>query len=284
MHECLEWYPAYNRGRLLFYLHKTLPRFKGRERLLNLLALRHKRRRLELINGRGIRVTINPLEHIGYAICAKNSFEPLSLSLAVRLMAGGGVFLDAGANFGLYSLSLAGIPGVRCLAVDALPQAVALLHEHRLLNPKASIEIFAVALSSFQGLVKFSGPHIGNFGTGRLDGAAESAALWVHTTTLQSVINTAGLPDINLMKMDVEGHEFEALLGMDFEASCAPSHLILEQESAFNDAAAIQKIWALLKGKGYDPFDVLGNPLAMNDQPLENNVWWTRERHSLPSC
>jgi len=282
--ECLGWRPSISRGALLFHLHKKLPRFKGRERLLYLLGLRHRRRRLELVNGRGIRVTVNPLEHIGYALCTKQSFEPLSLSLAVRLMAGGGTFLDAGANFGLYSLSLAGIPGVRCLAVDALPQAVTLLHEHRSLNPQVSLEIIAAALSSSSCLMKLAGPHPGNFGTGRLNECAGEDAIWVHTTTLESVLRAAGCPHVTLMKMDVEGHEFEALSGMDFEASGTPQHLLLEQECAFHDGTGMEKVWTLLKGKGYAPYDVLGNPLSFSDHPLENNVWWTRVRQSLPPC
>ncbi len=279
--ECLDWRPAECRGALLFHLHKKLPRFKGRERLLHLLALRHARRRLRLVNGRGIRLTINPLEHIGYALCTKQSFEPLSLSLAVRIMAGGGVFLDAGANFGLYSLTLAGIPGVRCLAVDALPQAVSLLHEHRFLNPQASMEIFAAALSSSSSLMKLAAPHPGNFGTGRLSETAGADALWVHSTTLRSVLDAAGNPAVTLMKMDVEGHEFEALLGMDLDSSGAPPHLVLEQEPAVAGVAQFRAIWDLLHSKNYSAHDVLGNPLTFGDRPLENNIWWTRHEQAV---
>lgn len=281
--ECLDWRPAESRGALLFHLHKKLPRFKGRERLLHLLGLRHARRRLMLVNGRGIRVTINPQEHIGYALCTKQCFEPLSLSLAVRLMSGGGVFLDAGANFGLYSLTLAGIPGVRCLAVDALPQAVSLLYEHRFLNPQAGMEIFAAALSSASSLMKLAAPHPGNFGTGRLSETAGADALWVHSTTLRSVLGAAGNPAVTLMKMDVEGHEFEALSGMDLDSPAAPPHLLLEQETGINGGAGIDQIWSLLHGKGYAPFDVLGQPLKPADHPVENNVWWTRSCQDLPS-
>ncbi|HCN78225.1 MAG TPA: hypothetical protein DIT13_13645 [Verrucomicrobiales bacterium] len=282
--ECLEWRAAEHRGALLFYLHKKLPRFKGRERLLHLLALRHARRRLVLVNGRGIRMSINPLEHIGYALCTKQSFEPLSLSLAVRLMAKGGVFLDAGANFGLYSLTMAGIPGARCLAVDALPEAVSLLHKHRFMNPRASMEIFAAALSSLPGLMRLEAPHPGNFGTGRLSESAGADALWVHATTLQVVLCAVGCPAVTLMKMDVEGHEHEALCGMNLDSSVAPPHLLLEQETGINDGAGIAKVWTLLQGKGYLPFDVLGQPLKPADHPLENNVWWTRARQDVPSC
>ncbi len=71
------------------------------------------------VRGRdGVRLLLDCTDYIGRAISFTGSFEPLSVHLARRLMASGEVFLNAIANFGLYTCLIAAIRAVRCIAVD----------------------------------------------------------------------------------------------------------------------------------------------------------------------
>ena len=49
----------------------------------------------------------------------------------------------------------------------------------------------------------------------------------VPAKTLTAILDEAGAPPIDLMVLDLEGHELEALRGLDLDR-LAPSHLLLE--------------------------------------------------------
>lgn len=269
----------------LGFLHKIycalvlhLPRVRGRTRLLIILSSVLFRGRIRLVNRKGVRLIVDPIDYIGEMILTKGEFEPASLRLCARLLADGGSFVDVGANFGLYTFTLGSTPGVRCLAVDPLPQAVSRLMEHRAMNPDQEVQVMGVALSDRSALLCMDPPVPGNFGTGKVVADPVSGGIWVHSATFQQVLTAAGMQRVDVVKMDVEGHEIEALRGIDFEAEGCPRHLILEQEPAVSDESRFQEVWHLLKSKGYQPFDVHGSPLAFGNRPVENNVWWTRDR------
>jgi hypothetical protein len=57
-----------------------------------------------------------------------DSYEPVSLALALRLTRGGGLFVDAGANIGFYTLMLAALqPGLEIVAFEPHPRLHGLL-------------------------------------------------------------------------------------------------------------------------------------------------------------
>jgi FkbM family methyltransferase len=268
-------------GRCYGFLIRHLPRVRGRTRLLIVLSSMLFRGRIPLVNRKGVRLVVDPIDYIGEMILTKGEFEPSSLRLCARLLADGGIFVDVGANFGLYTFTLGSIPGVKCIAVDPLPQAVSRLMEHRAMNPDQEVQVMAVALSDRSALICLDPPVPGNFGTGKVVADPVSGGIGVHSATFQQVLTAAGMQRVDLVKMDAEGHEFEVLRGIDFESDGCPRHLILEQEPAISDESRFQKVWHLLKSKGYEPFDVEGSPLAFGERPVENNVWWTRDRSAL---
>lgn len=263
------------------FLMRHLPLVRGRTRFLMVVSRLFFRDRIRLKNRAGISIVVDPIDYIGELIVTKGEFEPHSLRLCARLLDGGGVFFDVGANFGLYSLTMGAIPGVRCVALDPLPQAVARLTEHRSMNLSLDLQVFAAPMSGRSGLVIMAPPVAGNFGTGRVVTESRADGIWVHSVSFQQVFAATNFTRVDVMKMDVEGHEVEALGGVDFDADSCPQHLILEQEQAVASEERFSVIWDLLQSKGYEAYDVLGKRLARGDRPVENNVWWTRRRGAL---
>ena len=56
---------------------------------------------------------LNTTDYIDQLIVRNGDYEPESLNLCYEILRKGGVFVDIGANFGLYSLNLMNIPNLR---------------------------------------------------------------------------------------------------------------------------------------------------------------------------
>lgn len=141
-------------------------------------------------------------------------------------------FVDVGANAGLYTLfaraeAIAHGCAFRAVAIEADSDMAARLA----FNVEASgaadeVRLFRCAASSVDGMLKFS-VNTGNRGESRV--AADGARL-VPARPILAMIIEAGLDGVDAMKIDIEGHEEEALAPYfrDSPAAFAPRLLILE--------------------------------------------------------
>ena len=129
----------------------------------------------------------------------------------------GGVFrfVDVGANSGMYSLALARAGAsrrVHGVAIEANP----IMFERLMFNLEASgvawtlendgVLCVPCAVSDHNGTVRFD-TSSSNLGEGRI--ASEGRE--VSARTLLSILDEAGLDRIDMLKIDVEGHEVPAL-------------------------------------------------------------------------
>lgn len=150
---------------------------------------------------------------------ARNSIEP-NCQLFLQSYASaepGRVAVDGGANVGVFSIELAA-SGYEVHAFEPVPETCARLRENLALNPLIAEEIHVVerALADEDGLrVSMTAPgfspseaHIT-----QLTDNAMSELLSVTTTTLDAYSEAAGLGQIDLLKLDVEGYEPAVLRG-----------------------------------------------------------------------
>jgi FkbM family methyltransferase len=123
-------------------------------------------------------------------------------------------FVDVGANCGFFSLTAARAVGDRCriLAIEPNPEMARRLRENVRLNRTSSILVREVAIGASHGLAAGT-PDAGNYGSSgyrKVEGAAETGP-HVPMMPLFDVIESAGLDRINVLKVDIEGHEDQAL-------------------------------------------------------------------------
>jgi len=166
-----------------------------------------------------------------------DSAERALLGAAIAKSRGGNfIFADVGANVGLYTLFARGEAiraGVRLNAVciEADPEMAARL-TFNLAASGATDEaaVFNCAASAAEGEMRFS-VNRKSRGLSRLDPDGEAR---VQARPLLSIIADAGVARIDAMKIDIEGHEFEALSAFfrDAPQELLPNLMIVELSHA----------------------------------------------------
>lgn len=147
------------------------------------------------------------------------------------------VFVDIGANAGLFSLDMAmhAASGTRILAID--PDAVllgrftynlALARAHGAVASGVVVETAALAISDHDGTGQFA--VAGSEGARHLVGDADGASRPVPLRTLAGLLAERGITTIDLLKIDVEGHEDKVLPPyLDAVAPANwPRHILIE--------------------------------------------------------
>ncbi len=145
---------------------------------------------------------------------APQLFDPDEFAVLARVLATGGVFVDVGANAGIYSYwaTQCMTKGGRILAVEPDPEMRRRMAFNIATNDLHQIEICALALSDHDGEAVLQ-VNPAQRGTNTLDtdeanragGAREM--LTVPVTTLLALLTERGIGHLDVLKIDIEGHE-----------------------------------------------------------------------------
>ncbi|MEM8814131.1 MAG: FkbM family methyltransferase [Pseudomonadota bacterium] len=164
------------------------------------------------------------------------------------------VFIDIGANVGLYSFDMAGRARgqARILAIEPQAEIFERLKANIALNPGVPIIPLDCAVGAEDGtMTLFVDPTNRGQSSVRLIGDAGSeTATRVTAKPLLTILHEAGLERVDAMKIDVEGAE-DMILFPFFDAapeSLHPSMIVLER----SDDAWHQDCRGLLRQNGYD--------------------------------
>lgn len=127
----------------------------------------------------------------------------------------GGLFVDVGANFGWYSLlfSLCSESAGRVVAIEPEPGNLRLLHKNIAVNNAANIFVIASGVGADDRFAELSLSTNWNPGMHSLrDDVNSHGKVKIEIRTLDSILKK--FPgEIDLLKMDIEGFEVDALMG-----------------------------------------------------------------------
>lgn len=118
--------------------------------------------------------------------------------------------VDGGANIGTFAIYAASrATNVRVIAIEANSALVDLLRRNAEANSHLNIEILNAALGPVDGKVRFY--CIPSGGSLSKDYDHTARALEIQEVSIESVLARFGLAEIDLLKLDIEGGEFELL-------------------------------------------------------------------------
>ena len=125
------------------------------------------------------------------------------------------LFIDCGCSFGSYSIPIAKLNSInsKVIAIDASFAAITRLKENILINSINNIEIYNLGIGKEEGYANFNEDlnQLPNSGSFRFD----SSGKVLKVTTLDVILEQQSLHsfEVIFVKMDLEGYEFDALLG-----------------------------------------------------------------------
>jgi len=163
--------------------------------------------------------------------------------------------VDVGANVGAFSLPIlkAASDGARAILFEPNPEMVARLETNIALNALSDrTEIRVRGVSDATGEAKMYFPSYGNLGQGRIGATYDTGqehGLTVELRPLPNCLADAKIDRIDVLKVDVEGHE-DRVIGPLLTSDAAPKPDMIYFEVA-HDAHWVYPLRALLANRGY---------------------------------
>jgi FkbM family methyltransferase len=190
-----------------------------------------------------------PGDYLSRRIFLYDNFERAELQFAVDQARQGGTAIDAGANIGLYTVACATASEGRgrVVALEPGPATFAKLSETCRLLGLSNVTLLNVAAGGTNGpAFLVSAPGVDDVHQHLTDGRPHDASHLVEVQILR--LDDAADPDtVTLVKVDVEGHEFEALSGAARILENGRAQLVVEffpsaLEAAGSSAAALHEL------------------------------------------
>ncbi len=158
----------------------------------------------------GVRLNLDLSETIDVATLLRR-FEPEIVEAIRHHARPGNIVIDIGANTGIHAMAFAAriSPGGKVYAFEPTNHAFARLCEHVALNPQLDVEPIQLALSD-QNLAS----QVVDFRSSwRTDGVIEHRVSNVAFSRFDDWILDKDIDRIDIVKLDVDGHEYPVLVG-----------------------------------------------------------------------
>jgi FkbM family methyltransferase len=160
---------------------------------------------------------IDPCSHFGLTLLQERTYEEELVQTLEGALHEGGVFVDVGANEGYFSIVASKMvgPSGKVIAVEPQSRLQPVLERNVALNGAANVQIRRVAVSDHDGSVQIY------LAPDTISGATSLTKTRnypvpresVCTMTLAQLLSHDAVEQVDLMKMDIEGFEYEAILG-----------------------------------------------------------------------
>jgi FkbM family methyltransferase len=201
---------------------------------------------------------------MGHCLYVGGSFEPNEFAFLSTVLRPGMVFLDGGANDGLYSLYAAGRVGDkgRVIAIEPSSREYKRLLANLRLNRIGNVEAVGVALGDTPGSAVLAIAEDGHEGQNTIGQRVSNPTVetrgheTVRVETIDGLVDERALERVDVLKLDVEGSESRALAGArtTIEHFQPLLQIEVEKERLASQHTTKDVVLELLDSVGYRPY------------------------------
>jgi FkbM family methyltransferase len=191
------------------------PGMKGKARLARLVLGNRRRARTAFVNDCfGNRMVIpNLLDSVGLHLWMDGAYEPETLKFLRQHTTSDTVFLDIGANVGVFAVPMARY-AKQVVAIEPSPQVLPFLRRNVGLNNLNNVAIIECAASgSDSDSFSLYLPPVSHFGMASSAAQFNVEPITVQAKSLNTILQDQGITVVSVMKIDVEGFEAAVFLG-----------------------------------------------------------------------
>jgi len=248
--------------------------FPTRLRLFNILRRSFGLDLLLFETPSGLKLLLDVNDWVQHQIYFFGSYEAQSLTLFKNLAKNASVVFDIGSHVGQYALECAQADAdqtKKIYAIEVNPKTFTYLLNNLQMNKFRHVVPVLGAVAGTPGLLNIAIPEYWNMGNTQIaennDGFNNYLAA---SFTVADLLEKYSLQHIDLVKIDVEGHEIY-VLGSLFSAGIFPTDIILEFiPDVF---AQCDDLVELLLKHNYSLSDVTGQPYVKGKALPEQNLW-----------
>jgi FkbM family methyltransferase len=210
----------------------------------------------------GLSVYAYPGNETSRAIFITGNYEPNEFFMLSQVIRPGMIFVDAGANMGLYTLFAARKIGERgtVFAIEPSTRECGRLLKNLEINSLSNVRLLRNAVSDSRSEADLLVAEDERSGHNTLGAFTYDTALatkeTVRTERLDDIVLREGLSRVDIVKLDVEGTEFLALKGaVGILARFRPLLLLeLSDRALCRQGGSSAQIWDLCRHRGYQIF------------------------------
>jgi FkbM family methyltransferase len=207
----------------------------------------------------GLRVAMYPGNDLSYCLFVGGTYEPNEFMFLSRVLRPGMIFVDVGANDGLYTLFAARRVGVtgRVVALEPSTRELDRLRQNLALNRVTNVTALRLAAGDRDGTAQLRIAGFGHEGQNTLGGfayAVEGAGFEeVEVACLDRLVENQALDRVDALKIDAEGAELRVLRGASALLRRHRPLIILELVDAAlrHQGASREDVLSLLNEHGY---------------------------------
>lgn len=207
----------------------------------------------------GMPIEVDPRDMIGWHILRSGVWEPETASFFFSWLRPGMTFVDAGAHVGHYTLLASDLvaAGGRVIAFEPHPVLGQVLRRNVERAGCANVTVSSLALGRAGGMGDLVLHPCDNFGASSLRADSETAHLPrapVKVTTLDDFLERAGVPAVDVIKLDVEGAELDVIEGAHRTLTANPGIVLVVEflrENARRFGRDVEDLEARLREFGF---------------------------------
>lgn len=232
-----------------------MPTVRGRGLLLRLIDMLHRAGVAApvVIGEEGVRIELGT-DFVTRDVLFRGAWEPEETGLLRSLTPAGGVFLDVGANIGYFTLLASRWVGSAGLvyALEPVRATYARLMRNVALNDVTNVRAFKLGAARAAGTAEIA--LASDAGHSHLVAGSDVPACGeaITLTTVDAFVARERLQRLDVLKVDVEGADFEVILGASETLAMFRPAVLMEVELLTRFGTSVDDVKRFFHGLGYE--------------------------------